>query len=104
MSAATEGFSAMIRRLAIAIEYEGDEEPGREGVNDKQGPAREQGKPQSDMRDAARAGCDRATLRRGESAQPLVGAAGQWSDFARELELDQGHRDGVGREAGTLAE
>ena len=45
----------------------------------------------------------RARSRAG-SAQPLVGAAGQRSDFAREFELDQRHRDGVGREAGTLAE
>src|SRR5438093_12267529 len=102
MSAATEGFSAMIRRLAIAIEYEGVAAPGREGVNDKQGPAREQGKPQSDMRDAARPMTAYAS-RPGESAQPLVGSAGQRSDFASELELDQRHRDGVGREAGTLA-
>src|SRR2546423_1849164 len=41
--------------------------------------------------------------RRGGAAPPLGGAAGQRSDFARELELDQRHRDGVGREAGTLA-
>src|SRR5436853_6162663 len=70
MSAATEGFSAMIRRLAIAIAYEGDEEPGREGVNDKQGPAREQGKPQSNMRDAAHAGddCARVASRRVSAA------------------------------------
>src|SRR5437773_6614819 len=89
MSAATEGFSAMIRRLAIGPCGRARLKPGREGVNDKQGPAREQGKPGSKMREAARAhSVLRAASPCGESAQALVRAAGQRSNFAGELELD----------------
>src|ERR1700694_5595669 len=44
------------------------------------------------------------TSRGGESAQPLVGAAGQRGDSSGELELEERDRDRVGREAGTLAE